>query len=119
MLSAEFPLFKIDYPAAKTARYDGHVSRHAETAPTVTRDYGFIFVARTARDAPCLVFCGILAFGTTMTVELFGSLGAQSEAARLIRKGRKGFIVAEGRVDALDESMVELDFWRELPATTR
>jgi hypothetical protein len=120
VLPAEFPLFKIDYPAAKTARYDGHVfETRRDGANLLTKDYGFIFVTRTARNAPCLIFCGVLAFGTAMAVELFGTIAGQSEAAGLIRKRRKGFIVAEGSVDGLNESAVELDFWRELPATLR
>ena len=120
VLPAEFPLFKIEYPAAKRARYDGHVfETRRDTTNLLTRDYGFIFVTRTARGAPCVIFCGVLAFGTAMAVELFGSLAGGGEAAALVRKGRKGFLVAEGDVDGLEAAAVTLDFCRELSPPAR
>jgi hypothetical protein len=119
VLSTDFSEFKIEYPAAKRARYEGHIFETLRDKDNLlTRDYGFIFLTRTARGAPCLVFCGVMAFGTAIAVELFRSLPHRSEAAQLIRKGRKAFIVAEGSVDGLElhEAAVRLSFCRELPA---
>jgi hypothetical protein len=116
VLPADFPEFKIEYPAARRARYDGHIFETCrDNNNMLTRDYGFIFLTRTRRGAPCVVLCGVLAFGTAMAVDLFGALADRSEAAALIRKGHKGFIVAEGTVDGLEEAAVTLGFCRELP----
>ena len=116
VLGTDFPEFKIEYPAARRARYEGNIFETLRDSENLLiRDYGFIFVTRTSRGAPCLVFCGVLAFGTAMAVELFRSLPRGSEAAELIRKGRKAFIVAEGGVDGLEHTQVRLGFFRELP----
>lgn len=116
-LSAEFPLFKIEYPEATRARYDGHVfETRRDSTNLLTADYGFIFLTHTPKGAPCVVFCGVLAFGTAMAVELFGSLGSRSEAAGLIRRMQKAFIVAEGSVDGLEEAAVSLSYCRKVPS---
>lgn len=115
ILSADFPEFRIEYPATRRARYGGQFfETHRDSSNMIIRDYGFIFLTRTARGAPCLVLCGIRAFGTAMAVELLGKLPTRSEAAKLIRQGRKSLIVAEGRVDGLEEAAVSLAFCREV-----
>ena len=53
-----------------------------------------------------------------MAVELFESLPRQSDAARLIRKGKKVFLAADGQVDGLEDTDVKLTFCRELPTTS-
>ena len=115
-LSADFPMFGIEYPAAMRAHYGGLIfETYRDNANMLTTDYGFIFITQTTQGAPCLVLCGILAFGTAMAVGLFGSLGSSSEAADVIRRARKGFIVAEGKVDGLEETAVSLSHWRSVP----
>lgn len=114
-LRSDFPQFSIDYPAAKRAKYEGHIfetDRDAENR--VVRDYGFVFVTHTSRRAPCIVLCGVRAFGTAMAVELFRELPARSEPAKLIRNSRKAFIAADGRVEGFVEADVRLCFWREI-----
>jgi hypothetical protein len=119
-LGADFPEFSIDYPATRRARFEGHSFETTRTSDnTLTGDYGFIFVTRTIRDAPCLVLCGIRAFGSAMAVEMFRSMPPNSEAAQLIRKGHKAFIVAEGKVNGLEWSGVRLDFCRALDPRAR
>lgn len=114
-LSAEFPDFRIEYPATKRARYGGHAfETQRSTDDMLVRDYGFIFVTRTSKNAPCLIFCGIRAFGTAMAVELFRILPNNSEAARYIRRGEKSFIVAEGKIEGLEETAVRLGFCRKV-----
>lgn len=115
VLQAHFPKFSIDYPATKRAKYEGHIfetSRDAENK--IIRDYGFVFVTETSRHAPCIVFCGVRAFGTAMAVDLFRELPARSEPAKLIGKARKAFIVGDGRVEGLAETDVRLCFCREI-----
>lgn len=114
-LEKEFPEFGIDYPATRRAHFEGHSFETTRTPDnTLTGDYGFIFVTRTIKDAPCLVFCGIRAFGTAMAVDMFRSMHPKSEAAQLIRKCPKAFIVVEGKVHALEWSSVRLEFCRAL-----
>jgi hypothetical protein len=113
ILGSDFPEFAIDYPATRRARFEGHSFETLRTPDNIlTRDYGFIFVTRTTRGAPCIVFCGIRAFGTAMAVEMFRSMPPNSESAQLIRKCHKAFIVAEGKVNGLEWSGVRLEFCR-------
>ncbi len=120
ILLTEFPEFHIDYPATRRARYEGHSFETLRTTDNIlTRDYGFIFVTRTTKGAPCLVFCGIRAFGSAMAVEMFRSMPHGCEAAQLIQKCRKAFIVAEGKVDGMEWSAVRLEFCRELDPSSR
>lgn len=115
LLRSNFPDFKIDYPATRRARYGGHffeTSRNNNN--TITRDFGFIFLMRTARGEPCMILCGIRAFGTAMAVELLGKLRAGSEAAKLIGQTRKSFIVGEGKIDGLEVASVALMFSQEV-----
>jgi hypothetical protein len=120
VLGTDFPEFSIDYPATRRARFEGHSFETTRTPDnTLTGDYGFIFVTRTDKDAPCVVFCGIRAFGSAMAVEMFQSLPPNSEAAQQIRRGNKSFIVAEGKVNGLEWSGVRLEFCREVDPRTR
>lgn len=117
VLNEEFPDFAIDYPAARRAKYEGHIFETLrDDSNRLVRDYGFIFSTQTIRGAPCLIFCGVRAFGTAMAVELFKSLPSRSDAARLIGRSRKAFIVADGRVEGLAEVDVRMCFCRELPS---
>jgi hypothetical protein len=117
VLNQDFPDFSIDYPTARRAKYEGHIFETLRDGDSkLIRDYGFIFSTRTLRGAPCMVFCGVRAFGTAMAVELFRSLSSRSEAARLISRGRKAFIVADGRIEGLAEVDVRMCFCRELPS---
>jgi hypothetical protein len=117
VLGTDFPEFKIEYPAARRARYEGNIFETLRDSENLLiRDYGFIFVTRCSAAAQRWpVPVSTLAFGTAMAVELFRSLPRGSEAAELIRKGRKAFIVAEGGVDGLEHTQVRLGFFRELP----
>ncbi len=116
ILKTEFPEFKIEYPATRRARYGGQLfETQLADDNMLTRDYGFIFLTRTAKDAPCMVFCGIRAFGTAMAVELLQKLPPRSDAAQLIKYGRKALIVAEGKVEGLEEVAVRLSSCREIP----
>lgn len=115
ILNADFPDFNIYYPATKRARYGGHVFETRYDADgRLTRDYGFVFVTRTSRNAPCIIFCGVRAFGTAMAVELFHTIPHRSDAARLIRKSTRAFLAADGEVDGLVENSVKLCFSLEL-----
>lgn len=115
LLSSQFPEFKIEYPATRRARYGGHFFETSrDEGNMLTRDFGFIFLTRTARGEPCMIFCGIRAFGTAMAVELLGKLPTRSEAARLISHGRKAFIVGEGKVDGLEETSARLMLCQEV-----
>lgn len=117
VLNEDFPDFSIDYPTARRAKYEGHTFETLRDADNrLIRDYGFIFSTRTLKGAPCLIFCGVRAFGTAMAVELFRSLPSRSDAARLVGRARKAFIVADGRVEGLTEVDVRMCFCRELPA---
>lgn len=118
-LSIDFPDFSIDYPATKKARYQGHSFETLRGADgSLTRDYGFIFLTRTVKDAPCIIFCGVRAFGTAMAVDLFSELPGHSDAARLLRRSRKAFIAADGEIAGLEPSSVKLCFCRELQHAT-
>lgn len=118
-LSIDFPDFSIYYPATKKARYQGHTFETLrDTDGSLTRDYGFIFLTRTTKGAPCMIFCGVRAFGTAMAVDLFSALPGRSDAARLLRRSHKAFIAADGEVAGLEPSSVKLCFCRELPAGT-
>jgi hypothetical protein len=115
-LRSDFPQFSIDYPAAKRAKYEGHIFETSRDPDNrIVRDYGFVFVTHTSKHAPCIVLCGVRAFGTAMAVELFRELPARSEPARLIRNARKAFMAADGRVEGLAEADVRLCFCREIP----
>jgi hypothetical protein len=120
-LGADFPDFSIDYPATRRARFEGHsfeTTRNPDNA--LTGDYGFIFVTRTSQDAPCVLFCGIRAFGSAMAVDMFRSMPRKSEAAQAIRNCPKAFIVVEGKVNGLEWSAVRLEFCRAIhPSKTR
>lgn len=116
VLAQEFPEFSIDYPATTRAKFENHIFETVRDSESrLIRDHGFVFVTRTSRSAPCIVFCGVRAFGTAMAVELLRELPARSEAAQLIRKGRKAFIAADGVIEGLTESCVRLCFCREMP----
>jgi len=117
VLRNDFPDFKIEYPTTRRARYGGQVfETRSDGNNMITGDYGFIFLTKISKGVPCVIFCGIRAFGSSMAVELFGELSARSEAAKLVSHGRKSLIVAEGSVDGLEEFAVSLAFCRELPA---
>jgi hypothetical protein len=117
VLEKNFPDFSIVYPSARRAQFEGHIFETSWDADGgLMRDYGFIFSTQTLRGAPCLVFCGVRAFGTAMAVELFKSLPSRSDAARLISRRRKAFIAADGRIEGLAEVDVRMCFCRELPS---
>lgn len=80
------------------------------------RDHGFIFVTRTPRQAPCVVLCGVFAFGSAMAVEALTSASRNSPLAALFRSGEKGFVAVEGRVIGLDTVDVTVEVCRALPA---
>jgi hypothetical protein len=113
----EFPEFSIDYPATRRGKFESHIFETVRDSDSrLIRDYGFVFVTRTSKNAPCILFCGVRAFGTAMAVELLRALPARSEAAQLIREGRKAFIAADGSIEGLAETDVRLCFCREMPA---
>jgi hypothetical protein len=114
-LKSEFTQFQIEYPAARRARFAGLAFETVRNEDNdLIRDYGFLFLTRTSKGAPCFVLCGVLAFGTMMAVESLGSLPRTSEAARLIRRGQKLFVAVEGSVKGLDEGSTTLSVCRAL-----
>ncbi|MFD7908392.1 hypothetical protein ACFVSN_25095 [Kitasatospora sp. NPDC057904] len=116
VLGAVFPDFRIEYPQAARARWGGMTFEALYNASDeLIRDHGFIFVTRTPRHAPCVVLCGVFAFGSAMAVEALAGAGRKSPLAALFRSGEKGFVAVEGRVIGLETVDVTVEVCRILP----
>lgn len=114
LLKAQFPDFSIDYPTTRRAKFGGHTFETLrDDNNSLIRDYGFIFVTQTNHGAPCLVLCGIRAYGSAMAAALLQRLPERSEAARMIAKRKKAIIVAEGRIDDLEITSVKFSLCHE------
>lgn len=117
VLDAVFPDFAIEYPEAARARWGGMTFEALfNPAGELIRDHGFVFVTRTPRHAPCVVLCGVFAFGSAMAVEALTAASRNSPLAALFRSGEKGFAAVEGRVIGLDTVDVTVEVCRVLPA---
>ncbi|MCG6496601.1 hypothetical protein, partial [Kitasatospora sp. A2-31] len=116
VLGAAFPDFRMDYPEAARARWGGMTfEAQYNAADELIRDHGFVFVTRTPRHAPCVVLCGVFAFGSAMAVEALAAATRKSPLAALFRSGEKGFAAVEGRVIGLDTVDVTVEVCRVLP----
>ncbi|MFJ2191023.1 hypothetical protein ACIOJE_24345 [Kitasatospora sp. NPDC087861] len=116
VLDAVFPDFGIEYPDEARARWGGMTFESLyNPVGELIRDHGFIFVTRTPRQAPCIVLCGVFAFGSAMAVEALAAAGRQSPLAAIFRSGEKGFVAVEGRVIGLDPVDVTVEVCRILP----
>ncbi|MFH8381918.1 hypothetical protein ACH4E7_13370 [Kitasatospora sp. NPDC018058] len=116
VLDVVFPDFRIEYPDAARARWGGMTFEAlCNAAGELIRDHGFIFVTRTPRHAPCIVLCGVFAFGSAMAVEALATANRTSPLAALFRSGEKGFVAVEGRVIGLDTVDVTVEVCRILP----
>lgn len=111
VLASEFKDFRIEYPEAKRARWDGMTfeTQRNSLSDELVRDHGFIFITKTSRQAPCVVLCGVLAFGTAMTVEILSESSRKSQLASLVKSGSKGFVAVEGRVVGFDTADVTIE----------
>ncbi|MFJ4092729.1 hypothetical protein ACIPYS_14185 [Kitasatospora sp. NPDC089913] len=117
VLATAFPDFRLEHPQAARARWGGMAfEAQYNAADELVRDHGFVFVTRTSRQAPCVVLCGVFAFGSAMAVEALAAAGRQSPLAGLFRSGEKGFVAVEGRVIGLDTVDVTVEVCRVLPS---
>lgn len=93
VLLNDFPQFRIDYPDARAAHFDG-LSFDEVRLPdnSVTRDCGFILISKSSESAPIFVLCGITAFGTAAAVDWLAHMRGRSDAIDLVSHGAKGFI---------------------------
>jgi hypothetical protein len=102
MLKREFPDFRIDYRE--------HIAHYCTTtfepgvdpqSREIVDDYGFIFRCSTHAGQTAFVLCGVHAPGTEIATKCLLGLRRSSEAARLIRAGKKVFIVSTAVLNGL------------------